>query len=93
MEYQHRYVEYSKEHGRSPEAMLAADKERWPGACMCGFICWINDRWTEFSNNFKRDRHMHLPQDHVDFDAWLTERNKSKLPIDQLDLLDETINA
>lgn len=94
MSYQHRYIEYSRDHDKTPEAMSVVDKERWPGACMCGFMCWISERWTEFSKIFKRDRHSHSLQDHADFDVWLTTRNKPLTPIEeQMDLFMETDSA
>lgn len=74
MAFQHRYVVYSLEHGKTPESMLAADRQQWPGACMCGFMLWISERWGEFSKSFGRDRHVHSPDDHIDFDAWLASR-------------------
>lgn len=38
------YVAYAKAHGRSPEAMLAHDRERWPGGAMAGFMIWNSKR-------------------------------------------------
>ena len=37
-----RYVIYALAHGNTPDVMLAKDKERYKGGCMCGFILWVN---------------------------------------------------
>ncbi len=40
--YNPRYLEYCEAHGHAgdPEGQLAADRERYPGGCMCGYILW-----------------------------------------------------
>lgn len=43
-----RYLAYCRAHGRTPEAQLEHDRKVWPGACMCGFILWINARLRAF---------------------------------------------
>lgn len=35
-----RYVAYANAHGKTPEAMLEADRATWPSAPMTGFLCW-----------------------------------------------------
>jgi len=37
-----RYLEYAAAHQGTPEAQLAYDRKMYPGACMCGFILWVN---------------------------------------------------
>lgn len=72
-----RYEAYAKEHGKTPEQMLAHDEIAWPGGKMCGFMLWISDRWTEFClMNPDVDRHYLKPHDHVAFDKWLVEIGK-----------------
>jgi len=48
-EWNPRYLEYATERGLTPDEALAADRIRWPGGCMAGFIIWCSekDRETE----------------------------------------------
>lgn len=71
-EWNPRYVEYAKAHGRTPEEMTAIDAVDWPGGRMTGFICWVGARWADWyratgfpPNAPKGDK------EHVAFDAWL----------------------
>ncbi len=44
-----RYLAYCAAHGETdPEAMLARDRERYPGGCMVGFIQWNTAQWREW---------------------------------------------
>lgn len=61
-----RYTAYATAHGNTPEQQLTADRVRWPGGHMAGFIVWIDEKWREFGR----------PQTITDevsvaFDAWL----------------------
>lgn len=76
-EYNPRYEAYAKEHGKTPEQMLAHDEIAWPGGKMCGFTIWIGDRWIEFcllNPDVKRD--FLTAENHKDFDKWLVEIGK-----------------
>lgn len=65
-----RYELYAVAHGRDPEAMLAYDKERAPGAHMMHFMFWIQDRWAAFAKAIGCPRE--FASLHGDeFDAWL----------------------
>ena len=69
-----RYVAYAKAHGApDPDAMLARDRERYPGACMAGFIVWLGYRWAEWLKTTGKRRPL-TNEDHAAFDAWLSER-------------------
>jgi len=82
-----RYTAYATEHGRSPEEMLEADTERYPGGKMCGFTLWIRAKWKEWRKLFGpapvRIPHLQgapnlgywdwtpTDDDHKRFDEWL----------------------
>jgi len=69
-----RYLAYAKAHGTlDPEAVLARDRERYPGGCMTGFIVWLGYRWAEWLKATGRRRPL-TEEDHAAFDAWLSER-------------------
>jgi hypothetical protein len=84
MEWNPRYLAYCKAKGHEgdPEGMLKADKEEWPGGCMCGFIFWMNDRWNEFASltGVPRNSETGSRQDHHDkFDSWLQGRGNQDI--------------
>lgn len=43
-----RYVNYARVHGRTPDEMLDADRVRFPGGRMAGFISWSRARMRAF---------------------------------------------
>ena len=47
-EYNPRYLEYCKAHGKTFDNMLKADRIKYPGGCMCGFILWMSEKWYNF---------------------------------------------
>lgn len=46
--YQKLYIKYCQENQKEPKEMLAFDKERFPGCCMCGYILWISEKRVEY---------------------------------------------
>lgn len=72
-EWNPRYVQYARVHGRSPEEMLEYDTGRFPGGKMCGYINWINARWNEYTSREKVERPVVSPGHHSAFDQWLSE--------------------
>lgn len=42
------YVAYATAHGKTPDAMMAHDRDAWPGGCMCGFITWMSEMKRAF---------------------------------------------
>ena len=74
-----RYVNYARAHGKSPAAMLAADKITWPGGCMCGFLLWNSARLAEFRKlrpDCFLDSTLVL---HAPYDDWLRQWVNCKL--------------
>lgn len=66
-----RYLAYCRAHGNSdPEEMLARERERWPGGVMCGYLLWIDARWTEWRAEVKWSPREPMI-DHGPFDRWL----------------------
>ena len=69
-----RYTAYAQAHGRSPDQMLEFDSERYPGGKMCGFILWIDAKWSEWAtvtgHPRSKDRNAPIwPGDHAAFDV------------------------
>lgn len=48
MNHNPRYVAYARVHGNTPEERLEADRERWKGGCMCGYVLWNRARILEY---------------------------------------------
>lgn len=71
------YLAYARAHGRHPEAQLAADRERWPGGRMCGFILWSGEQRRAFiakHGPLARGEFM-TPDERETFAAWLSARH------------------
>lgn len=43
-----RYTAYACSHGLSETAMLEADRAKYPGGCMAGYIIWVSNKASEF---------------------------------------------
>jgi hypothetical protein len=77
MPWNSRYVAYATAHDKSPEDMLEADAERYPGGKMCGFTLWIQAKWEEWRGLFGPppdpdwEWHPVLKSEHDHFDSWL----------------------
>ena len=83
--FQPHYVAYATFHGKTPEEMLAFDKQRFPGGCMTEFLCWIPRMLRAFRNMKpeafrERDRYSHdfILLDQAGFTEFL--QNESRLP-------------
>lgn len=67
-----RYQAYAAAHDRTPEAMLAHDRQRSPGGQMTGYTRWIAEQWDAFGIPIMSRSTSDAEQDA--FTTWLTER-------------------
>ena len=84
--YQPRYAQYCRSQGRPPEAQLAHDREAWPGGRMCGYILWVNEHWTEWSNIVGWNRAedgAYSEAHHTAFSKWLEDKVNKEIPGDE----------
>lgn len=66
---QPRFVAYCRAHGyTSRDEQLDADRKKYPGGVMCGFICWIGAAWAAFGAPHQTRT---FPEVSRAFDAWL----------------------
>jgi len=70
-----RYLAYCRAHGNNdPEAMLEQDREKYPGGCMCGFILWLQNMWSQFHKFMEvpaNSETAYSQKYHDKFDLWL----------------------
>jgi hypothetical protein len=79
-EWNPRYLQYCRVNGESnPNRMLEKDYERYTGGKMCGFILWVQNKWSqwyEFIGIGKLSVYEQvLHQDHAAFDKWLAAQD------------------
>jgi len=43
-----RYAAYARAHGMTRDDMMAHDRQKYPGGCMCGFVVWISEQRQAF---------------------------------------------
>ena len=72
-EWNPRYLAYCRAHGQMPEDMLEADRKRYPGGCMAGYILWDTDRLREFRALRPECFTFMALTDHAAYDAWLQD--------------------
>ena len=70
-EWNPRYVAYARAHGRTPDAMLEHDREKYPGGCMCGFILWMSKMQQAFYAASPGSFLGHTICDHAAWDVFL----------------------
>lgn len=71
-----RYLAYVRSQGSlSPEEQMKADRERWPGGPMSGYILWISEQWRAWreERGIRPDEPI-SDLDHADFDMWFAGR-------------------
>ena len=74
-----RYALYAKANGRTPEAQLAADKVKYPGGCMTGFILWISARQRDYTTRLIEEAFSTREARDHDFEKWLITWVKDQL--------------
>ena len=78
--YQEYYVAYAAAHGRGPVEQMEADRERWPGGPMAGFLAWMGERWREFHAAIGCDCGNQGARHRDEFVAWLRARASEVTP-------------
>ena len=71
-EWNPRYANYARAHGRTPDEQLVQDRKDWPGGTMVGFVLWNKDRLREASREITNAFFMGDLTNHPTYDAWLT---------------------
>jgi len=67
--------------GESPDAVLARDRDQWPGGRMIGFILWTGRQWRAWEKATGYDpREPKTMAIHDAFDAWLTQQATAEVP-------------
>ena len=72
-EWNSRYANYARVHGRSPEEQLEQDRKDWPGGVMAGFVLWNSERIVEYSKIHPSAFYYGGMVDHDAYDAWLDQ--------------------
>lgn len=70
-EWNPRYVLYAAAHGQTPEAMLAADRVRYPGGRMAGYMIWHSQQLRAFRAERPECFRGEWLDDHDAFNTWL----------------------
>jgi hypothetical protein len=68
-----RFVAYATAHGRSPEDMLAHDRQAHPGASMMEFSIWVQQQWRRFRESQGRRHDDRIGDNQDAFTAWLNQ--------------------
>ena len=71
--YQKRYLAYAKANGLTPENMLEFDRSKYPGGCMTGYICWVQEKIKAFKDLSPESFHSGFLADNNRFDVFLKE--------------------
>lgn len=67
-----RWLAYAKAHGKTPKEMLRADREKYQGGQMAGYIVWATGKWQEWRKERNYPSEMPLCDEDIKaFDAWL----------------------
>lgn len=70
-EWNPRFVAYSQEQGRDPEAQIAHDKAAFPSGCMVPFMAWGSKKLASFRADHPEAFHgLHLANQDA-YTAWL----------------------
>lgn len=65
------YTAYAAAHHRTPDEMLAHDRQQWPGGPMAGFTTWVAQQWEAFGVPF--GSRSVTDDELVAFQQWLTD--------------------
>jgi hypothetical protein len=67
-----RYIAYARSKGQTPKRMFEIDQAAMPGACMYGFMAWIDWKWEQWDQaHGRKPGEPHGPTDHRCFDRFI----------------------
>lgn len=72
-EWNPRYLNYARAHGRTPDEQLAFDEIIWKGGRCTGFLLWNRERIGEARRAIPAAFLHGGVTDHAAYDSWLTD--------------------
>lgn len=72
-----RFLQYARWRGMTPEEVMAADEEEFPGGKMAGFVCWNDKRIWEWCRETGTDRH-YAGLFFDEISAWIEKRMEER---------------
>jgi hypothetical protein len=71
-DFQFRYRAYARDHGMTPDQMLAHDKRCHPCTLLTPYLFWISLKWLEWGQ-LRPGRVIRSTEEAANFETWLEE--------------------